>query len=354
MIITRRVTHRWFGHRVQNRHTDCLSDSYDENEEFYTKLAVMSAAPLIFFVGSSLCWGVVAIVKKSLGILKNELVGSGVILFVLLHPSVLRVLFAALHCEEMKPGEFWVTGLEVKCWEGRHLTYALAVALPALVIWGVGVPGLILCSIVIQRKRLRDLSVKIRFGYLFSGFTESQFYWEFVVIYRRFLIIVIVTFCSQMSKMAQALMALSVLLLALLLHHHSKPYSHISLNIMENRSLLVSIATIFFGLFYLDDSLNSAVSYICFALILGFNVYFLQYWLFKMFATYLVLLVKKVSWLQRYLVVENEGTVISHSRFVKKAVAYKQRLTLSQRPLIDLSKRLYMQSLLRQTAHFES
>jgi len=56
----------------------------------------------------------------------------------------MRVMLDVFRCEEIRPGEYWVTGLQVRCWTGRHLTYALAVALPAMLLWGVAVPAMIL------------------------------------------------------------------------------------------------------------------------------------------------------------------------------------------------------------------
>ena len=300
--------------------TDCLYENFDENEAYFTKVALMSSVPLIFFSLSSLGWVVVAVLKRSVSYLTRHLVSSGLVLFFLVHPSVMRVMLGVFNCEEIQPGENWVASLQVRCWQGRHLTYALAVALPALIIWGIGVPAVILMGLVVQRKKLNNLSVKLRFGYLFKGYKVTKFYWEFIIIYRKLLIIVIATFLSGVARITQALVALYLLLLFLLLHHHSLPYSHPSLNIMEHRSLLVSIATIFFGLFYLDGSLSLVMEYICFSVILVFNFYFLYYWFRKMLGTFFVMLVKKFAWLQQYFVVIDETTAISHTRFLKKVL----------------------------------
>ena len=326
---------------------NCLTDNFDENKAFFTKVALMSAVPLLFFLTSSLYWTVTAVIKQSISTLTNQLIASGMILFFLVHPSVIRVLFGVFNCEEIQPGEYWVASLQIRCWEGRHLTYALAVALPGLIIWGIGVPTVILGSLVTQKKRLNDISVKLRFGYLYKGYRTSRFYWEFIVIYRKLLIIVIATFLSRIAKMTQTLIALSVLIVFLVLHHYSQPYSHASLNTMEHRSLLVSIATVFFGLFYLDDSLTGA-EYLCFALILAFNLYFLSYWFAKILSTYFVLLVKRVPWLQQHYVVINETTTTSHRRFLRTVLPKMQSSVRTNYPLPALIKDVFIKKLHRQ------
>jgi len=329
--------------------TDCLVKDFDENKAFYMKLVLMSCAPIVFFAISSVCWLLVAVCKKSVSVLKNELIASGIMLFFLLHPSVMRVMFSAFNCEEIKPGEYWVSGLLVRCWGGKHLVYALGVALPSIIIWGLGVPGLILGNMVVQRKRLNDLSVKIRYGFLIKGYADSRYYWEFIIIYRKLLIIGIATFLSRIAKMTQALIALSVLVLSLVLQHHYKPYSHLSLNSMEQRSILVSIATIFFGLYFLDGSLSAGLQNFFFAVILGANLYFLQFWLRKTMVACFVMAVKRISWLHDRFVVISETSAVSNKTFIKRFKSHPEisRIALT-RLLPSTAKDTYLQKLRRQ------
>lgn len=329
--------------------TDCLEDNFDENEAFYQKLLLLSASPIVFFVISSVFWVLLAACKQSISMLKNELVASGIILFFLLHPSVMRVMFNAFNCEEVRPGEYWVTGLLVKCWEGKHLTYALAVALPAILIWGIGIPGIILGNLMRNRENLRDKSVSTRFGFMIKGYSASQYYWEFIIIYRKLLIISIATFLSRIAKMTQALCALSVLVFSLGLQNHYHPYSHPSLNTMEQRSILVSVATIFFGLYYLDSSLSKGWEFFFFAITLGVNVYFLQFWMRKIVSAFFVLAVKRVNWLNMHFVAINETVAVSRQAFIAKSKTNVSALhRKGRRHLGIVSKDLYIRKLLQQ------
>jgi predicted outer membrane repeat protein len=329
--------------------TDCLESDFDENEAFYTKLVLLSATPIIFFTISSLCWLLIAAIKRSVSVLKNELIASGIILFFLLHPSVMRVMFGAFNCEEIQPGEYWVSSLLVRCWEGKHLTYALGVALPAIIIWGLGLPAIILGNLIMHRKKLKDNSVRMRYGFMIKGYSESRYFWEFIIIYRKLLIITIATFLSRIAKMTQALFALSVLVFSLALQHRNKPYSHPSLNTMEYRSILVSIATIFFGLYYLDRSLSESWQFFFFAVTLGVNLYFLQFWFRNIFATCVVMAVHKISWLRSHFVVINEISVVSNKTFLKR---FKSSIGASRRAMARalpaLGKEIYLRKLMQQ------
>lgn len=329
--------------------TDCLTSDFDENEAFFTKLVLLSAAPIFFFLVSSLSCLAVAATRKSVSVLRNELVASGIILFFLLHPSVMRVMFGAFNCEEVKPSEYWVSGLLVRCWEGKHLTFALTLALPAIVIWGVGLPGVILGCIVRYRKQLRNIAVKVRFGFLVKGYADSRYYWEFIIIYRKLIIIGIATFLSRIAKMTQALIALSVLVLSLVLQHHYKPYNHISLNTMEQRSILVSITTLFFGLYFLDGSLSAGWQNFFFTVILAANVYFLQFWLRRIMAACFVMAVKRISWLHGHFVIINETLAVSNQAFIKRFKSSVEASKAAQATLLPTrAKDIYLQKLQRQ------
>jgi len=73
--------------------------------------------------------------------MKSEFVATITIVFFLIHPSIVKTFFQVFSCRDVH-GEYWLTeNLEVTCWEGDHLTYALAVALPSCIIWGIGTPA---------------------------------------------------------------------------------------------------------------------------------------------------------------------------------------------------------------------
>lgn len=63
---------------------------------------------------------------------------------------------------------------------------------------------------------------------------------------------------------------------------------------MEIRSILVSACTIYCGLYFLTDDLGEESKIILFVIIVVTNVYFLYYWLTKMFGVGIELLGRKI------------------------------------------------------------
>jgi hypothetical protein len=188
---------------------------------------------------------------------------------------------------------------------------------------------------------------------MIKGYSPRHFYWEFIIIYRKLLIISIATFLSRIAKLTQALLALAVLVFSLTLQNQYKPYSHPSLNTMEHRSILVSVATIFFGLYYLDNSLGEGWQDFFFAVILAVNVYFLQFWLRKLLGAFFVIAVNRFGWLNQHFVVINETLAIPHQAFTKtlKKKGEESSRTLRSR-LPALSKAVYMLKISQQDAYW--
>lgn len=71
---------------------------------------------------------------------------------------------------------------------------------------------------------------------------------------------------------------------------------------MEIRSILVSSVTIYCGLYFLVGDPNEESKIVLFIFIMASNIYFLYYWLTKMFGIGLLMLATKIACLRKYFV----------------------------------------------------
>jgi hypothetical protein len=91
--------------------------------------------------------------------------------------------------------------LEIICYKGRHTLFALGVALPALIIWGLGIPCIALILIYQRRNDLNLVDTKAKFGFLYNGYRIPQaYYWEIVIMYRKIFVIFIQVFLGTVGK----------------------------------------------------------------------------------------------------------------------------------------------------------
>jgi hypothetical protein len=186
---------------------------------------------------------------------------------------------------------YWMSGnLAIKCWEGGHLKYGLTISLPGIIVWALGVPTIVL---IIISKRYRHLSSdtnKVIFGFIYNGYKQSRFFWEFVILYRKILIICVAVFMTELVESLQALTLVIILLVSLYLQYEFKPYNKNHLNHMEVEAILTATVTIYCGMYYLTNEIDEAFKTILFIFIAFGNLYFVLYWLYFMFQAVIDLL----------------------------------------------------------------
>jgi len=276
---------------------DCYGSSEDsQRQTVFLKLIIVSCVPILILMISALFWLLMAWCRSRWDYLKCQLVNSLAVTFFIVHPSIFKVAIDSLNCKEIDPNEFWMSSyLNIRCWDSYHSRYALAAGLPSIMLWGLFTPFGALAILVKLRSKLDSLPVRIRLGFLYTGYKPEKFYWEFVILYRKVLLIIFAVFLTNVSIALQALLALLVLVVAFILQMKRSPYLTPNLNSLEQRGILVGALTIYCGLFFLTGHVNLGPHIALFITIILANAYFLFYWLFKTCQAGLQLVFKGVS-----------------------------------------------------------
>ena len=76
----------------------------------------------------------------------------------------------AFSCTDIDGIERVYEDLEVICNGEAHRLLSKSIALPAFIVWGIGIPSLGLAVIIKYRKELTVNSIRERFGFLYSGY----------------------------------------------------------------------------------------------------------------------------------------------------------------------------------------
>jgi hypothetical protein len=260
---------------------DCYLDSTEgsSDQTYYDKITILAFIPVLLAAVAVAYWSLVYYFKRQKRLLRRELVSTIVILFFLVHPSLVKEYFSIFDCSLLEEERWLDSDLNIQCFTSLHLTYALGVALPSILVWGFGVPTLILSILIKRRARLNDLLMKCRFGFFYNGFKRTHFFWEFLILYRKMFVICLVVFIESESVEVKALSIMVLLLVFLFLQYWQSPYTTSELNQMELRSVLVASITIYCGLYYLTGRLSAVGRVWLFCIMLLVNVYFLHYFL---------------------------------------------------------------------------
>jgi len=117
------------------------------------------------------------------------------ILFFLIHPYITKSAFSVFSCFDIDgEGQYLVNDLQIECWNNDHVFYILVLAVPSVIVWVLGVPTLVLYIISKRKEDLHKLNNRIKFGFIFNGFHKRTYFWEFVILYRKIIIICISVF----------------------------------------------------------------------------------------------------------------------------------------------------------------
>ncbi|CAG9322004.1 unnamed protein product [Blepharisma stoltei] len=285
---------------------DCLLYYYEDfkgdNIIYYQKLFLLAIVPISIPIISATFWFLIYLWKRSFEFFIENLVSTSIVAAFLVYPSIIKYYLSSFNCRELDYGKEWlIDDLNLRCWDCQHILYIAAISSPALLIFGIGMPAIILFLISKNKHRLSSIDVRIKYGFLFIGYKSRSYYWEFVIICRKILIICCSLFLSTVSVNIQALTALLVIVSCLYLHFKIKPYIGDNLNRLEAISISCSAITIYCGMYYLSESLDKFTEFIFFIIIILANLYFIFYWIITAGESYIIKIIQKIPFLKKII-----------------------------------------------------
>ena len=261
---------------------ECLGQEFFTMEGiFYKKIIGYVVLPVLLLLLAVVLWGFVKLVTKMKAI-PHKVVTSMVIIVFVLHPSLTKITFSIFSCSELLPHQYWlITDMSIRCWDLPHLKNILSIALPSVIVWIFGLPLLCLGLLYRTRQRLSAELIQIKYSFLYKGYKPEYYYWEFVILYRKVALVCASVFLSSVSTMVQALSILAILLICLFVHAAVKPFRTPVFNLLETKSILVSLLTIYIGLYFQANNWRIEINILLFIVILLANIYFLVSWIRK-------------------------------------------------------------------------
>ncbi len=121
----------------------------------------------------------------------------------------------------------------------NHSTFVFSVALPGFLLYVVGAPvtvGIILFRV---RHQLGDSQVLARYGFLLAGYRRERYYWEMVIMARRFCVILAAVALDSLLLLQLAVSSL-ICLIFLVLHVKLKPYATDEATLLSRLNMAMS------------------------------------------------------------------------------------------------------------------
>mmetsp|Transcript_21985 Transcript_21985/g.16352 ORF Transcript_21985/g.16352 Transcript_21985/m.16352 type:complete len:234 (+) Transcript_21985:154-855(+) len=208
-------------------------------------------------------------------------------------------MFSIFNCFNVDGDERVYDNMEVMCEGETYRKFTLGLALPGIILWGLGIPFFSAFLMSREKNHLDTVEVKEKYGFLYRGYKKRYYYWETIITYRKIVLIVIQIYLQKYGVMTQALIVFLLLILCMLLSMECEPFLNASLNRLELYSLVASMVTIYCGLFFIADSqefsdesnqtnfkMSEAMKTALFALIVVVNGIYFGYWGIKVIQVY--------------------------------------------------------------------
>lgn len=314
---------------------DCyLENDTDEasyKKVYFQKLIFLANIPALLGLLSIIAWTIICMLKRSTKDFARHVMATIVVLLFLAHPGLTKTFFGVFSCTVIDNDQWLISNLDIKCWDETHEKYSLTVALPFLLIFSLGVPTMVLLFLFKERKHIDDLRNRVCLGFLYNGYNHRHFYWEFVIVYRKIVIICLTVFLNTVSIPVQALFILLVLALSWQLQYNVKPFNSRSLNSMELRSILVAGITIYCGMFYLTKDLGEFSKICLFVVMLVANIYFLSMWTMATFYAVFIFFGSKIPFIRKYALKVDafDDNITIHEPTAPKVLIYHEQKSCS-------------------------
>ena len=197
----------------------CMFPSNTDADVFYSVVLIWSAMPVVL---NLLICGVWLIAKhpaldvnNKVGDAYQKMKSCFVATLYLLYPTLCSQTFSVFACRSVCAGSsdlssYLRADLEEPCGVGRHLFYTLAVGVPMLIVYVIGLPVVAL----IQVGKIRNKAVHSKrhsmklfrrstevYGMLFTMFREDTWFWEISIAFRKIVFAAVGVFGGNLGEM---------------------------------------------------------------------------------------------------------------------------------------------------------
>ena len=172
-------------------------------------------------------------------------------------PTIIKQSLSIIPCKKYGNMYYLLQDLSIECYTTEHYIYSIMSSI-FLVIYGFIVPILAFLLIRTKRFSLYDFNSKYEMpgplSFLFLGYREQVWYYEFIVMAKKYVLILITVFLKEYSRY-QMISASLFIQASFFIHVFLRPYDGITnygilCNKLESISLLALVVTLNSGLFF--------------------------------------------------------------------------------------------------------
>ncbi|KAL4499751.1 hypothetical protein ABPG72_017291 [Tetrahymena utriculariae] len=161
----------------------------------HTSQVLQAILPIIILAISVFIAAILKILKL-LNIKKINFFTLITLIFVFFQPNQINFFSKQLTCTKIGSEHYVTSDLTIKCGDQNYNTLTKSLAIPLIIAWSLA-PLIILFYLRKRSQSLQTCFTIFYFGYYYQEYKEQFYYWEFIRIYLRVIIVVTFTLTSQ-------------------------------------------------------------------------------------------------------------------------------------------------------------
>ena len=214
----------------------------------------------------------------------KHLVITFITIVFLLHPKLAEKSINMFKCIQIdSQTSVTIMDTDIKWYSLTHIKWWLLITLPILVIWVIALPIICLVFLTKNIKDSQENKVKEYLLILYQGLKPEVFYWEFVSMLRKLIILFSTLFDINTSFV---FISVAALLSSGILQAILKPYKNTDHNEIEFIAISASVVTLITGLIYSQTDSNKNLNIIALFTMMLINILFLLEWSYLLLKIY--------------------------------------------------------------------
>lgn len=238
----------------------------------YIRLILSLGLSFAYFIGFQILYSVYALGSWT-RFQSYVITNSYSFLILLLQPDLVSYMISILSCRKIGDSIYVLGNVNYECYTTDYYYYSVSLVLPALLAWSCALPLILVYALYRQRNNLNNANLLLKYGFLYKEYQIKHYYWEFVKMFQKILIIIILNYYSQDVKV-KGILIFATIIVYFVLSIQQVPYKRQHITKTDALASKISAMTILTGVFI------SQITYDYF-LILGLifiiivNIYFI-------------------------------------------------------------------------------
>lgn len=194
---------------------DCFLEQSKLNifgsSKFLFKVFISSFFPLLLILLFIFLSSVVKCILCKRVLFKWLIVISGLTILFTMYSNTSQIILSLFNCKTIENERLLERDLEIPCWKAIHMWWAFGFSLPLLILFVFGLPILGIVFLWFKWWHLNDPHFMKYFIVMYQGFKNETYYWEFINILRKILLVCIHTIIPVKEVVYKAILGLMLL-----------------------------------------------------------------------------------------------------------------------------------------------